>query len=97
MSADQLMTMLAILKGNANISRIQLLPPNTQWATVQHFQIHMDIGLDMVTLICLTSFLSHQWPSSLEWLQAFLHCLLQHFRSQESMGPQYSEYQTFSI
>ena len=89
--------MLTSLIENANISRIQLLPPNTQWAMVQHSQIHMDIGLDMVTLICLTSFLSHQWPSSLEWLQASLHRLLQHFRSQESMGPQYSEYQTFSI
>ena len=92
--------MLATLIENANISRIQLLPPNTQWATVQHSQIHMDIGLDMATLICLTSFLSHQWPSSLEWLKAFIRLHpLQHFRSQDfkSLGLQESEYQIFSI
>ena len=43
--------MLTSLIENANISRIQLLPPNTQWAMAQLFQINMDIGLDMVTLI----------------------------------------------
>ena len=82
---------------SVNISRTMLLPPNTLLDTVQLLRIHMDIGLDMDLLICHTSFRSHQWPSFLEWLQAFLQRLLQHFRSQDSMGPLYSEYQTFSI
>ena len=67
-----------------NISRTQLPHPNILWVTVQLFRIHMDTGLDMAILICLNSTLSHQWPSSLEWLKAFIRLLhLQHFRSQD--------------
>ena len=92
MSAD---ANVSFLEENPNISRTQLPHPNILWVTVQLFRIHMDTGLDMAILICLNSTLSHQQPSSLEWLKAFIRLhLLQHFRSQDfkSLGLQEREY-----
>ena len=62
----------------------------------QLFQIHMDNGRATGTPTCPPSILLLQWPSSQEWLQDFLHRLLQSFRIHDFKGLLYSKYRVHS-